>query len=313
MRSTRRLASGADIRPVVGAFMGLARDSGDETKAQMLAAVEKRIAAHPAERIGFLAILAGAIVEMGGDPKDFPPSVFDRLAQYLETIEGPDDERELPEAYYLLEKGAMACLSRSAELRASLPQKPLLLSRIKRYQERYGFLGKMLNVLDGEPLVVLHPESGRGFRFTMSGIADNFQLHLLLHGALAGKGPDRIEGVVPSADALSQGSDGEWGQSSAHSKWQLANWFGLRPGGAIDREDYQRTWIWNEGTPSDIAAFEGTRVVLIGPSTIERSWNANRVFPGMVGKLEGPTRVAPDEVRSLLSRMESAAPGAPGH
>jgi hypothetical protein len=300
------LESGADIRPVVGAFMGLARDVDADTKAQMLAAIEERIAGHPAERVGFLAILAGAIIEMGGDPKDFPRSVFDHLAQYLETIEGPEDERELPEAYYLLEKGAMACLSRSAELRASLPQKPLLLSRIKRYQERYGFLGKMLQVLDGEPLVVLHPESGRGFRFTMSGVADNFQLHLLLHGALAGTGPDRIEGVVPSPDALSQGSDGEWGDSNAQSKWQLAHWFALRAGGAIDREDYQRTWIWNEGTPFDIAAFEGTRVVLIGPSTIERSWNANRVFPGMVGRLEGPTPLAPDEARGLLSRIGAA-------
>ena len=300
------LEKGDDIRPIVGAFMGLARDVDDATKGEMLASVEERIAAHPAERIGFLAILAGAIVEMGGNPKDFPRSVFDHLARCLETIESAEDERELPEAYYLLEKGAMACLSRSAELRATLPQKPVLLARIKRYQERYGFLGKMLNVLDDEPLVVLHPETTRGFRFTMSGIADNFQLHLLLHGKLAGKGPDRIDGVVPSADSLSQGSDGEWGQSSAHSNWQLANWFGLRPGGAIDREDYQRTWIWNEGTPSDIAPFEGTRVVLIGPSTIERSWNANRVFPGMIGRLEGPTPMAQVEVRGLLERMTAA-------
>jgi hypothetical protein len=32
-------------------------------------------------------------------------------------------------------------------------------------------------VLDDEPLIVLDPASGRGFRLTMSGIGDNFQLH----------------------------------------------------------------------------------------------------------------------------------------
>jgi hypothetical protein len=32
-------------------------------------------------------------------------------------------------------------------------------------------------VLDDEPLVVLDSATGRGFRLTMSGIGDNFQLH----------------------------------------------------------------------------------------------------------------------------------------
>jgi hypothetical protein len=77
----------------------------------------------------------------------------------------------------------------------------------------------------------------------------------------------------------------------------------LREGGEIDAQDYARSWIWNEGVPADIAAFEGTRVVLIGLSTIQRSWNAGRVFSAMTPKLESLGAMAQDEVRSLLAKM----------
>jgi hypothetical protein len=297
------LRTGGDIRPVAASFFQLAGEADVDTKEQMLASLHDRIADHPAERVAVLAILAGALVETGADPRNYPPAVFDHLVRLLDPITGPDDEREMPEAYFMLEKGAMACLSRSAELRRSLPQKPALVARLRRYQERYGFLGKMLQVLDDEPLVVIHVESERGFRFKMSGIADNFQLHLLLLGALAGDGPDRIAGVVPSREAIAESEDGEWGDSSVVSKWQLANWSALRHGRDIGHMDYKDTWIWNEGVPADIEPFEGTRVVLVGPTSFERSWPANRVFPGMVGRLDGPTRMPDGEVRALLSGM----------
>ena len=180
----------------------------------------------------------------------------------------------------------MACLSRSAELRRTLPQKAALTARLRRYSERYGFLGKMLAVLDDEPLVVLHPKTARGFRFVMGGIADNFQLHLLLLAALAGEGPDQIPGTVPPTEAVAASSDGvmEGTPPAVQSRWQLANWFALRADAEIDVEDKDKSWIWNEGVPADIAPFEGSRVVLIGPSTIQRGWRAGRAFSGDGGK-----------------------------
>ncbi len=41
-------------------------------------------------------------------------------------------------------------------------------------------------VLDDEPLLVLDRASGRGFRLTMSGIGDNFQLHTLVADRVTG-------------------------------------------------------------------------------------------------------------------------------
>lgn len=299
------LRTGEGIREVVGAFYSLARSANDETRTQMLSSLDARFRAQSIDRVASVAVLAGALVELGADVREFPLAVFDYLLAQLDTIRGPDDETELPEAYYATERAAMACLSRSPELRSTLPQKPAIVAKLQRYQERYGFLGKMMQVLDDEPLVVLQPSTKRGFRFTMHGIADNFQLHLLLLGALAGKG---IDGRAPSREALAAASDAlEVSEADVESGWQLANWFGLRPGGEIDSVDFRRTWIWNEGVPSDIAIFDGTRVVLIGPSTMQRSWNAQRVFPGMVGRLEGPVHLAEAEVVALLRNMEVRA------
>lgn len=297
------LRTGADLGPIIGAFFRIAHDASKHNQSQMLEWLDVPLRAHPPERTANLAVLAGAFVEIGADPKRFPRTVFDRLGEALGAISGADDE--LPEWYFLFERAAMAYLSSSPEARRTLPQKVALIASLRRYQERYGFLGKMLQVLDGEPLVVIHPKLGQGFRFVMHGIADNFQLHVLLLAALAGEGPERIPGELPSADAVAAASDGEpAGKASVRSSWQLANWFALRDDGELDVADPDRSWIWNEGVPADIAALEGTRVVLLGPSTIQRGWNAHRVFPGMPGKLEGPIAMDAAEVRALLAKMK---------
>lgn len=297
------LRTGVDIQSVVGAFYSLAEQSDRATKDQMLESLDSRIREHPGERIGHVAMLAGALVELGADPLKFPAAVFDRLLGQLSQTDA-DSEADQPEWYYLLERAAMACLSRSEKLRRALPQKRAIVTNLRRYQERYGFLGKMIQVLDDEPLVVLHPKTGRGFRFRMHGIGDNFQLHLLLLAALAGDGPDRIEGIVPSPEAVAASTDGSVdGKLTAESNWQLVNHLGLLAGGEIDRQDYDRTWIWNEGVPADIPSFEGSRAVLIGTSTIQRSWNAQRVFPGMAGRLAGPVPMERAEAQAMLAKM----------
>jgi hypothetical protein len=299
----KAVRDGDDLQASIAAFHAAAKKAKADDRNAMLAALDDVVRDAPPERAGPIAILAGAIVELGGDPRAFPGAVFEQLLDLLRTIRGPEDEKELPDAYYELERGAMACLSRSPDLRATLPQKEALLEHTLRYSERYGFLGKMIRVLDQEPLVVLHPSTSRGFRFVMSGIADNFQLHTLLLAALAGKRKNDIPGKRPSARAIAAAEGGDPSNAAVESDWQLANWFALREGGAIDTKDYDKSWIWNEGVPADIALFEGTRVVLVGPSTIHRSWSSGRVFSGMHGKLDRHGPMARDEVDDLLGGM----------
>jgi hypothetical protein len=298
---------------VVRAFYDLAGTADGETRDRMLTSLERFLREYPGECTATVAVLAGAFVELGADPKAFPAAVFDRLVEVLEAIEVDDaagskdadaEESGPPECFYEFERAAMACLSRSPELRRALPQKRAIVANLRRYEERYGFLGKMIQVLDDEPLVLVSLVTGKGYRFRMHGIADNFQLHALLLGALAG---GELAGIAPSREALAAAGEGPFIRDAAEptvqSDWQLANWTGARAGFALGEMRFKETWIWNEGVPADIAAFEGTRVVLLARSTYTRSWNATRVFPGMRGALEGPVAMPEDEVRGLLRRM----------
>lgn len=257
--------------------------------------------------VSLLALLCGAFIERAGaDPHDFPGAVFDRLLALLGTVEGEDDDRDLP-SYEGLERAAMACLSRCQDLRVNLPQRSAILARITRYRERYSFLSKMLNVLHDEPFLVVHAASHRAFAFRVSGAADNFQLHILLLGALAGEGPDRIEGIVPSVAAVESATDMPACGESVVSNWQLANVSALAAGDDIASIDARKHWIWNEGFPAEIEVFEGQRVVLVAPSMIRRGFTSDRVFDAMHAQIVPAGVTRGNDVIALIDRMRSFA------
>ena len=295
-------ASGDGLGRAISAVFHAAKEADGSAHRDMLAELDVRIAGANLENAGKLALLAGAIVEVGGAPAAFPPSVFNRLLALLDTVRGKSDEIELPPPYFELERAAMACLSRSSLLRRTLPQKKALVDATVRYSERYGFLGKMVRVLDDEPLVVLHVPTARGFLLRMSGIADNFQLHALLLVRLAGEGGDRIPGAAQDPGVEIAATDG---QASAHvnSHWQLANAAALVENEDFVNQRYRSHWIWNEGMPAEIERFDGTRLVLVGDGAIARSWSAGRLFNGMPGSLVVERALSSAESASVLARL----------
>jgi hypothetical protein len=235
-------------------------------------------------------LLAGAIVETGGDPADLPPVIYDRILEWFTAAAArpePANDKEaetfqlLPEAFYRFEQAAMAALSRSAELRRSLPQKAAIQSQVRHYEQRYGFTNRMLSVLEDAQVVVLHPLTNRGWICRVDGISDNFQLHALLLDAFAGDGPDGIPGTRLAPEVARAAKDGPPSDASISSTWQLAQWTALLPDRTINPDHDAGGWIWNEGYPAEIEPFEGARVILIGPSTYTRSWDAGRMFPGL--------------------------------
>jgi hypothetical protein len=303
------MENGRPLEPWLPQLLQRAQGLEEAARPPLLAELEELLDLYAPEKIWPLAILAGALIEMGADPKLFPPAVFNELAEMLAEVppqkpEGDEGPFELPEHFYQYERAAIACLSRSGEVRRTLPQKPLMLSRIHRYSERYGFLGKMLSVLDDEPLLVVDAPTGRAWRCRISGIADNFQLHTLLLGAFAG--PGLIKGDVPPRpvlDAAAAGAPDSGGQ--LRSGWQLASWPALRDA-EFTAQQHSAHWIWNEGVPADIAVFEGQRVVLIAPSFIGRNWNAGRTFHSMPGRLAVAEQLPNGEAAELLGCMRTA-------
>ncbi len=206
--------------------------------------------------------------------------------------------------------GVIAHLSRSKELRAAARARPELLERARandRYHNGQSFLTCMLRVLDNEPLLVLHPAEGKGFALRISGVADNFQLHTLLAGELIGD--ERLSGAPPDPRvlALARGTAEQSENLTASGSFNLWNWTGLRADGTLpEGQTGTEHWIWNEGVPADVRAFEGARVVLLGPPPFARGWNAGRRFAHMPAECAVERELSAGEVRDLLGRMARA-------
>lgn len=287
-----------------------AKGADPATTRRLLDRLGAVIRVYPAEHTGLVAVLCGALIEAGAAPEALPSGIFDRLVEMLDATRPPpeddDEAEELPEWYYSFEQAAIAALSRSATLRRELPQRDAIRRRLRTHTTRYSFLGKMIEVLEDEPVLVLHPSTRRGWQCRMSGIGDNFQLHVLLLAALSGSGSRRIEGAMPSATAVAASTSGEVSQEeSVGSTWQLANWCALREDGTIEssRTDVGRCWIWNEGFPAEIAPFDGLRVILVGPSSYLRNWSAGRPFPAMSGSLRVERQLDEAEAASIRDRI----------
>lgn len=175
---------------------------------------------------------------------------------------------------------------------------------------------KLLLILENEELTVLHPQFRRGYRIRISGLGDNFQLHTLLadaligdptHGWLPGERPDPVV-VAAAKDGLCPHTLEESRTfPSAQGAFNLWNWQSLQTDGTLPTGTTQsRYWIWNEGTPADIATFEGTRIILLGPPPYARSWNAGRKFPFIPGQLEVLEILTQDRTEDWLSRLAAA-------
>lgn len=295
-------------------------------------------------RAALLALGCGAIVEHGGDPNLALDAIMTRLPEALRQAKAYRDACRDAEAKEALKRGgeppsfffhdsngsseqtatdpsliwdmvdslgrgANAMLSRSVEGRKRA--KPL--QEIRRLAwdladdyEQAGYLAELLEVLDDEILLVMHPELMLGYWVRIRGVADNFQLHTLLADALIG---DPFEGWIPGlrpdprVAAAARSSPAAPGLL-AEARFNLVGWRGLQPDGLLPTGmDGGEHWIWGEGIPADIEPFQGSRVVLLGPPPYPRTWGAERRFEGMQAEIEVMEKLPFDSVRDRLTRI----------
>jgi hypothetical protein len=150
-------------------------------------------------------------------------------------------------------------------------------------------------VLDDEPLIVLDPASGRGFRLTMGGVGDNWQLHTLLADRLSG--PDGVPGLEPPRpDWVAEATDAplvsHWGADPVLRRFRLYDGTGR--------------YVYPEGRPADIGAVEGTRVLVLHPPNGRYGWQHARVYVGMKPTLTLDAVLAPAEASAWLGRIAPA-------
>jgi hypothetical protein len=283
---------GADLVRVAGGMTTFGTDP-----VMLLPTLVRRAADAMEQAARFAAAYDDAFGELpdAGDPGMIGPTI--------ERFVGAAPRPGLPEheAYGLVEAWfaggewvqPVLYLAQRKEVRAALPERERLTAAIAAVREHIDtaqWLYGLLLVLDDEPLTVLHRPTGRGYRVTISGIGDNFQLHTLLAAHLIGaKSRGLLPGKPPGAAAVAAASDGE----------------DLTPAGGITGQfnlvDAYGGWIWNEGRPADIPRLEGERVVVLDPPPYQRSWNAGRVYPLMRPSLTVDRILAADEAARWLS------------
>jgi len=283
-----------------------------------------------------IAVAAGALVEFGGDPLLAFDVVLDRAEKIAEKADAFGQQcqkagvfdadavaagmqslaEKFPQeaqSWQLFDKmylPLVAMMSRSKDARSQVRKRDRLRNLVHGMSDVHdgaGWLEKLFAVLDDEEILVLYPSEQRGYRIEISGIADNFQLHILLADALignsdagwlAGESPDpRV--VAAMRDAMPESG------VTAEGVFDLVQYTGLQSDGTLLQGDSAH-WIWNEGTPADIASFEGTRIILLHTPSYQRTWNAARLFSGMVGELNVLEQLTRIYTQSLLRKIASA-------
>ena len=302
--------------------------------------------------LGEIGQFMGSIVETGGNPRIGIAALMGRLPEVLdlagsflracrtgvppeekpaESVQnrGREAAEHFPREARAFESlpgfclGVIALLSRSPESRKQYCGNVALLrasAALSGVSNPAGFLRKMLQVLDDEALVIVEPERQRGWRVRIRGIADNFQLHTLLAGALIGPEEEgclsALVGVVRDgrtekagrpldehAVGLARNLPCTAQEMTIWSQMQLWTWQALQPDETLPENPLRSPdefIVWNEGVPADIPAFEGERTLLVSSVPISRTWIAGRIFHGMHGDLTLEATLTRDDVASLV-------------
>ncbi|MFZ0338077.1 MAG: hypothetical protein WAL45_08605 [Terracidiphilus sp.] len=284
------------------------------------------------QRTSPVALVCGALVEMGTDPSPVTGALLDRLPSLLYGAGAlvdaclAEDDRPDPLAFEqrrkrkaLLLPGpaaawealeqywpfAIAVLSVSPESRVRAASLRPAASKIAPYHPGGAWIDQMLSVLHQAPIVVIEPRTLIGMFGRISGVANNFQLNVLLMGGFPGAEglPQRVS---QNALDVAHGRGPQKIQETVKGVWNLYTWRGLDPGFTLpdaNKLESRTTWIRNESTPENIPALDGRRVILLGPPSYLRGWIASRTFPCLPASLDRERVLTRDEVEGWLRRM----------
>ncbi len=208
---------------------------------------------------------------------------------------------------------AVACVTRSAKVRAAARKQALLevAFPLEDAVDEVGFLTQALRVLDDEPLLVLHPDLGRGYRVRVSEIGWNAELFVLLSDALIG---DPKKGGLPgvrfdrrAVAALSGDAEPPKGTALV-APFNFVAWTGLSPDGSLPpAAEIEEHWIWLEGVPADIPEHGGERVVLLQDPPYARMLPTERTFEALRPKVKVVEKLPAATVKKLLVKLGKAA------
>lgn len=268
-----------------------------------------------------VAMVSGIVVEWGADPKIAISAILEKLKLALgyaeavaPSITQANEAQRYEEntrcvsawkslRYLVMPAMTMLCLDTNA--RHAARQDVSFMRGVKSLAANHrevNFLHRLLNLVDGEELLVLHPQENKGFRVRLEAIATNYHLFSLLQGVLVGDG--KLSGPRPNRKVIATAT-GEMPHDriiTDAALWHYASWKALLADGTPSD-----TRIIGEATPRDIPLFEGERVVLLGPPMPgARGWDSTfftNLHDALRSKVEIVEILSSDEVAIRLQRI----------
>jgi hypothetical protein len=330
-------AKGKALQKAVSAVVDAFDASNAQAAKAALAKLDASVGGATGHASQVLQLTIGALVEAGAPPEAAWPALSRELESALEgatrfamacaqAAKTPHVETALEKAGAKIAKkapadagawealpsrclAAVACLTRSAEVRAAARKQALLETAypLEDAVAEVGYLTQALRVLDDMEIIVLHPELERGFRVRVSEIGSNGELFVLLADAVIG---DPKKGFLPgdkfdrrAIEALTGDAEAPKG-SALVAPFNYVAWTGLRAGGALpEASEIEEHWIWFEGVPADIPEYDGTRVVLLQDAPFPRMLPMERSFEALAPNVEIVEKIAGPATKKLLASM----------
>lgn len=171
-----------------------------------------------------------------------------------------------------------------------------------RYNQGCYWLDKLFSVLFDEPVVIIDIDSKAGFEGTISGIVDNYQLqHLLMASPMLNGGQPALSQEY--IDIVSGYSKEYTSENVIESKWNMYS------ATFLDNKDEEQavnttTWIWSEGSPSDIPIYKGLRMILLGKPSYIRESRVQRTFRNLKANIEIDKVLTDEEIDKWLDKTD---------
>lgn len=337
-----------ELREAIDAVMKAFRPKDAKSTKAALAVLGKGVMDSQGRAAQVLLLALGALVESGAPPELAWPSIEHKLAPMIvaagrfvqECVDRTDllglDEavkreaegakKDFPRDFAAWEvvrskcMAANACLTRDPKLREKARKSGELLKALRAAEsledqvDEVRAFSRVLRILHDEPLLVIHPETRKGWRFVMRDLSTNVELYVLLLDQIVGdpKG-GLLKAKRPNPKAVKTIKDPDSapkGNIDLDVPFHTVGWTGLHadatlPDPTTSRETHH--WVWLEGVPAEIATFDGERVILLQGPVMKREVGVEVPYDALFPSLKPKGKVSAAEVERLLTRMAAAA------
>lgn len=308
-----------------------ARDAKGAARNRALAQMAVWIETYPDLMVvASMSVIAGALVEFGGQADIAFPAIWKRIVSILPGIisfvgicrsEGAfeeDDPRailvkvaeRMPQqalqwqALNSMYLGAISMMARSVDNRQKARKDRDViraLEGVSPIHEGANWLYRMLASLDQEEVIVIHPAQKKAFRVVLNGIASLGQLEILLGDCLIdAEREDRLDGIesAPSVVKLMQGQTQEKALA-AIGVFEMGSYRALKADGQLDAD-----LLFNVNElPAAFLPFQGRRVILLKDSSQQRVLKAQSPFDSMAASCQLVQVLNENETESYLKNI----------